>query len=91
MKSTTKTYHQSSSVKAVLVLLALKVLASQPQNLTVVPPQETKHDNVHHPGDCNESPMDLAPDVDRSDLVEPGITVEHDSLAVVDGYKDAAA
>ena len=52
-----ETNHESPSMEAVLVLLAIEILAPQPKNLTVVPPKKAANRQIRDVGEDNLGPL----------------------------------
>lgn len=81
-------------METLLILLALKVLSPQLENLSIVKPEIDGDNDVECPGDDNLRPDRLAPDMEGGDLGDPGVsTVITDFLPMrhMDGKKNSDA
>src|SRR3954466_14820315 len=78
-------------METLLILFTLKVLASQLEDLPIVPPKKPRRDDVEEPGDDYSGPVGFAPHVRRTYPRQLRCIWEVDAFRQVDGYQDAAA
>lgn len=66
-----RAYHERSRVQTVLVVFALKILATKLRDSAIVPPKEEADDNIKDPSNDNLGPQRATPDIQGRDLQDP--------------------